>query len=160
MTSKVLDVLEAAGGPLTAVTIAKRLDAPVTQVMGMRLRRCGAADASSAAPATTGRGHRRCVENGPTRGRTTELRCESEEEVTSPEQAPTTTTRVDGNHATWSVLDRVVYVREVRLADGTRKVFDPTLELGMAISEMPRRLWDEVRATHERVARDLSRMRP
>ena len=43
MTSKVLDVLEAAGDPLTAVTIAKRLDAPVTQVMDAlaTLRRSG-----------------------------------------------------------------------------------------------------------------------
>lgn len=45
MTPDVLDVLEAAGDPLTAVTIAKRLGAPVTQVMDAlaTLRRSGCA---------------------------------------------------------------------------------------------------------------------
>ncbi len=68
-----------------------------------------------------------------------------------PVMATTRISEVDGDRAEWSLIDRVVYVRAVQLADGTRTAFDPAIALGEAFSLMPRRLWDEIRVRAERV---------
>ncbi len=67
--------------------------------------------------------------------------------------ATTRVSEVDGARAEWSIVDGVVHVRMVRLADGTENVFAPTLELGQAFSEMPRRLWEEVLFRHGQIRR-------
>jgi hypothetical protein len=58
--------------------------------------------------------------------------------------ATTRISEVDGDRAEWSILGSVVHVRPVRLADGTETAFEPPLELGQALAQMPRKLWDEV----------------
>ncbi|WP_370012690.1 hypothetical protein [Nocardia cyriacigeorgica] len=58
--------------------------------------------------------------------------------------ATTRISEVDGDRAEWSIHDSVVHVQAVRLADGTETAFEPPLELGQALAEMPRKLWDEV----------------
>lgn len=72
----------------------------------------------------------------------------------APEMATTTTvTKVDGDSPEWSVVDSVVRVRVISLANGTETVFEPTLELGQAFSAMPRRLWDKALSSYGQVSR-------
>ncbi|MFF5037886.1 hypothetical protein [Nocardia salmonicida] len=58
--------------------------------------------------------------------------------------ATTRVSEIDGDRAEWTIVDSVVRVQLVRRADGTETTFQPPLELGQALTEMPRRLWDEV----------------
>ena len=70
--------------------------------------------------------------------------------------ATTRISEVDGDRAEWSILDSVVHVRAVRLADGTESVFEPPLELGQALTEMPRKLWNEVLFRYDTVRRSAA----
>lgn len=59
-------------------------------------------------------------------------------------------TQREGTTAYWSVRGGVILVHEIRRADGTRTQLEPPRELGQALPEMPRPLWDDVRSSYER----------